>query len=75
MVKLAARNNGANRKFKPQIYQSIRRGKSRNFYDSHNHDREIYQNRTDQIAEIEEFNLVDKVEVGQGMNKIIGEEV
>ena len=30
---------------------------------------------TDQIAEIEEFNLVDKVKVDQGMNKIIGEEI
>ena len=30
---------------------------------------------TDQIAEIEEFNLVDKVEVDKGMNKIIGEEI
>ena len=28
---------------------------------------------TDQIAEIGEFNLVDNVEVDQGMNKIIGE--
>ena len=27
---------------------------------------------TNQILEIEEFNLVDKVEVDQGMNKIIG---
>ena len=29
----------------------------------------------DQIAVIGEFNLVDKVEVEQGMNKIIGEEI
>ena len=29
---------------------------------------------TDQIVEIGKFNLVDKVEVDQGMNKIIGEE-
>ena len=30
---------------------------------------------TDQIAEIGKFNLVDKIEVDQGMNKIIGEEI
>ena len=33
---------------------------------------EIIKIGTNQIAEIGEFNLVDKVEVGQGMNKIIG---
>ena len=30
---------------------------------------------TDQIAEIGEVNLVNKIEVDQGMNKIIGEEI
>ena len=43
MGKLAARDNGTHRQFKPQIYQSRRRGKSRNFYDSHNYDRGNYQ--------------------------------
>ena len=32
-------------------------------------------NSIDQTVEIEEFNLVDKIEVDQGMNKIIGEEI
>ena len=45
MGKLAARDNGANRQFKPQIYQSRRRGHSRNCYDSYNYDRGNYQNR------------------------------
>ena len=36
---------------------------------------EIIKIGTDQIAKIEEFNLVDKVQVDQGMNKIIGEEI
>ena len=36
---------------------------------------EIIKIDTDQIVEIEEFNLVDKVEVDQGMSKIIGEEI
>ena len=41
--------------------------------------REVIKIGTDQIVEIGEFNLVDKVEVNQGMNKItgiiIGEEI
>ena len=36
---------------------------------------EIIKIDTDQIGEIGEFNLVDKVEVDQGMNKIIGEKI
>ena len=30
---------------------------------------------TDQIVEIGEFSLADKVEIGQGVNKHIGEEI
>ena len=36
---------------------------------------EIINIVTDQILDIRELNLVDKVEVDQGMNKIIGEEI
>ena len=39
MGKLVARDNEVNRPFIPQVYQSKERGQSRNFYDSHNHDR------------------------------------
>ena len=35
---------------------------------------EIIKNNIDQIVEIEEFILVDKVEADQGMNRIIGKE-
>ena len=45
MGKLAARDNRNNRQFKPQIYQSRRRGQSQKFYDSFNYDRGNYQNR------------------------------
>ena len=45
MGKLAVRDNGTNMQFKPQIYQSKRRGPSRNFYDSHNYDKGNDQNR------------------------------
>ena len=72
MGKLATRDNGTNRQFKPQIYQSKRRGHSRNFYDTHIMIEEIIKIDIDQIEEIEEFSLVDKVEVDQGMSKIIG---
>ena len=75
MGKLAARDNGKNRQFKPQIYQSRRMGQSRNFYDSSNFDRGHYQGQYRSTVEIGEFNLVDRAEVDQGMNKIIGEEV
>ena len=74
MGKLAARDNGTNTQFKPQIYQS-RRGQSRNFYDSHNCDRGNYQNRYRWNSRDRRINLVDKVEIDQGMNKIIGEEI
>ena len=45
MGKLTTRDNRTNRQFKPQIYQSKKRGQSRNFYDTHNYDRGNYQNR------------------------------
>ena len=45
MGKLATRDNGINKQFKPQIYQSKRRGQGRNFYDKCNYDRRNYQNR------------------------------
>ena len=38
-------NNGINKQFKPHIYQSKRRGQSRNFCDKHYYDRRHYQNR------------------------------
>ena len=52
MSKLATKDGGTNQQFKPQIYQSTRRGKMRNFYERH-----YYQN-IDQIVEIGESNLV-----------------
>ena len=45
MNKLFTMDNGMNKQFKPQIYQSKRRGQCRNFYDTHNYDRGNYQNR------------------------------
>ena len=36
---------------------------------------EIIKIGTDQIAEIGEFNLVNKVEVDQNMNKITGKKI
>ena len=72
MGKLTTRDNRTNRQFKPQIYQSKRRGQSRNFVISVIMTEEIIKIGMDQIVEIEEFNLVDKVEVDQGMNRIIG---
>ena len=36
MGKLATKDNKINKQFKPQIYQSKRRGTSRNVHDKHN---------------------------------------
>ena len=44
MGRLATRDNGINKQFKPQIYQS-KGGQSKNFYDKCNYDRRKYQNR------------------------------
>ena len=68
MGKLATRDNGTNRHIKPQICQCKRRRQSRN---TCNYDRGNYQNRYTSNRKVEEFNLVDKVEVDQGMSKII----
>ena len=43
--KLTTRDNRTNRQFKSQIYQSKRRGLSRDFCDTHNYDRRNYQNK------------------------------
>ena len=79
MNKSATRDSRTNRQFKHQIYQSKRRAQSRNFYDECNYNRGKYQNRYRLNAEIGESNLVDKIEVDQGMNRtigmIIGEEI
>ena len=43
MGKLAARDKRYNRQFKPQIFQSKRRGQSREFYDRYIYDQQDYQ--------------------------------
>ena len=45
MGELAARDSGSNGQFKPQIFQSKRRGQSREFYDRCNYDQQDYQNK------------------------------
>ena len=75
MGKLAARDNETNKQFKPQIHQNRRRGQVEIFMIHIIMIEEIIQIDIDQIAEIKEFNVEDKVEVDQGMNKIIGEKI
>ena len=75
MGKLAARHNGNNRQSKTQIYQSRRWGQVEVFMTHITMIEEIIKIGIDQIVEIGEFNLVDKVEVDKGTNKIIGEEI
>ena len=75
MGKLATRDNGTNRQLKPPIYQRKRMGQCRIFMIDVIMISKVIKIGTDHIAEIEEVNLVDKVEVDQGMNTIIGEEI
>ena len=43
--KLATRDSGTSRQFKPQIYKSRGRGRNRGNYDRHSYDQQSYQNR------------------------------
>ena len=75
MGKLAARDNGTNRQFKPQIYQSRRRGQSRNFYDSHNYDRGYYQGRYKSNSRDRTIQISGQSRGRPRYDKIIGEEI
>ena len=68
--KLAARDSGSGRQFKPQIYQGKRRGQNRDRYDGCSYNQQDYQNRYRSNS----GDSIDKIEVDQGMNKIIEEE-
>ena len=72
MGKLTTRDNGTNKQFKPQIYQSKRRGQNRNVYDTCNYDRGNYQNRSSSNSWDRRVQFNGQVEVEQGMNRIIG---
>ena len=72
MGKLVARDSEANRPFKPQIYQSKRRGQSRNFMTHIIMTEESTETDIDLIVMIGEISM-NRIEVGQNMNKISGE--
>ena len=73
MGKLAARDSEVNKPFKPQIYQSKRRRQGSHLFLMHLiiTKKKTFKIDTDQIVEIGEFSLVDKVEANQGMNRTI----
>ena len=70
--KLETRDSGTYRQFKPQIYQ----GKEGNRVEIFMIDviviNKVSKIGIDKIAEIEGFNLVNKVEIDQVMSKLIG---
>ena len=68
MGKLVMEDEGQNRQFKPQVYQSNRgRGQTR-----HNYDQRRFQDRLDQTMHTEDDQGMDKtIEVGQDMILII----
>ena len=75
MSKLTALNDGHNTHFKPKIYQSRRRGQTRNFYDQ-NLIREVIKIEIDQIVEIGKYHSVVEysmdriIEIDQGTIRI-----
>ena len=76
--KLAAKDDGINKKFKPQIYQSKRMGQSRNFYDKYNYDQRNYQNRYGSNSGDKGIQFSGRIQYGQNfkvdpdMGKTIG---
>ena len=69
MDKLTTNDDGTNKQFKPQMYQSRRRGQARDFYNKCSYNQRI---GLDQILETGEFSMDEITEVDHGMNKIIG---
>ena len=68
--KLATRDSGESRQFKPQIHQGRGTGQNRGNYDRCNYDQQIVRKGTGQTVETEDN--IDRTEVGLGRNKIIG---
>ena len=66
--KLATRDSGTGRQFKPQIYQNRGRGQNRSSYDRNNYNQWSYQTGIIQI--VVTGDSIDKIEVGLDMNKI-----
>ena len=72
MVKLSTRKNGTNRQFKGLRFIKAKEGDRVEIVMIHIiMIEEIIKIGIDEIAEIEKFNLVDKVGVDQGINRII----
>ena len=71
--KLATRDSGTGRQFKPQIYQDRGRGKNELTMTDAIMISEAIRTDIGQIVKTED--IIDKIEVGLGMNKIIKEEI
>ena len=75
MGTLAARDNWTKGQCKPQIYKSRKGDKVEVSVIHIIMTEEIIKVGINHKVEIKEINLVDKIEVDQGMNKIIGEQI
>ena len=71
--KLAARDSRSGRQFKPKIYQGKRRGQNGGSYDRCSYDQ--WGIKIDIGKTVEVGDNADKIEVDQGMNKFIEEEI
>ena len=70
MSKLTAQDDEQNKQFKPKIFQSKRRGQTRNFYNTHDKN---YQIDTDQMVEIGEFHryILSRMEQWLILNNVV----
>ena len=77
MSKLTAQDDSQNKQFKPNIYQSKRKGQIRNFYNRCNYDQRIYQNRyrsnsgDRRIYSVAEYNMDRIIEIVLGIIRTI----
>ena len=59
------KDDGTNKQFKPQIYQSKRREQSRNFYDKCNYDQRNYHNRYRSNSGDRRIQFSGRIQYGQ----------
>ena len=65
MSELTAKDDGTNKQFKPKIFQSKRRGQTRNSYDKHDYDQKNYQNRYRSGSGDRRISFSHRIQYGQ----------
>ena len=65
MSKLTTQDDSQNKQFKPNIYQSKRRGQTRNFYNKCNYDQQSYQNTYRSNSGDRRISFSGRIQYGQ----------